>query len=147
MNATTSLYDTIVAVCPIVGVSVGVWADKTTWRIDFDPSATAAQQAAALVVVQNFDPTAPINNPLYVSTTSVLSLLTLAEYKAIMQFAAADLVSVIGTGQLSMWLDLTRLDGQINLNDPVTQSVAQYLITNNLLTAARAAVIFAPPTT
>ena len=52
------LSDAISAVCPIQGVSMGRAQDKSTWRIDFDPSATDTQKAAAQTVVQNFDVTA-----------------------------------------------------------------------------------------
>jgi hypothetical protein len=41
-------------VCPILGVSIGDQADKSTWSIVFDPSASAAQQQAAQTVITNF---------------------------------------------------------------------------------------------
>lgn len=44
------------AVAPVVGVSFGRRDDKATWRIDFEPSVTAEQRAAAQVVVDGFDP-------------------------------------------------------------------------------------------
>ena len=47
MLAPFELHKGIAAVCPIDGVSVGDPADKKTWRIDFSPNATPAQQAAA----------------------------------------------------------------------------------------------------
>lgn len=43
------------AVCPIRGVSVGNAADKATWRIDFDPAATAQQRTDAAAVLSAFD--------------------------------------------------------------------------------------------
>jgi hypothetical protein len=49
------------AVCPIQGVSVGNPADKATWRIDYHPSATAAQKAAAQQVVDGW--TDPLPTP------------------------------------------------------------------------------------
>ena len=54
-----ALHSQIAAVCPIVGVAVGNLADKTTWRIAFDPAATAPQQQAAQNVVAAFNPNAP----------------------------------------------------------------------------------------
>ena len=45
----------IVAVCPAVGVSIGVDYDPATVRIDFAPEATAQQRADALAVVNSFD--------------------------------------------------------------------------------------------
>lgn len=46
-------------VAPINSVSIGDWSDKTTWRIDFKPEATAQQQADALDVIDAID----INEP------------------------------------------------------------------------------------
>jgi hypothetical protein len=36
---------------PILGVSIGDPGNRTTWRVDFDPSATAAHKATAATVV------------------------------------------------------------------------------------------------
>ena len=41
------LHQKIAAVCPIVGVAIGDPTNPATWRIDYDPSATPAQQQAA----------------------------------------------------------------------------------------------------
>lgn len=49
------LHDALAAVAPIDGVLVGNPADKTTWRIDFRPSATADQKVAAANVIASFD--------------------------------------------------------------------------------------------
>jgi hypothetical protein len=47
------------AVCPAIdGVSIGNWADRGTWRVDFQPAATAPQRAAAANVIATFDPNA-----------------------------------------------------------------------------------------
>ncbi len=54
----SALVGAIAAVCPILGVSVGDWTNKATWRIDFDPAATAPQIAAAQAAMQAFDPVA-----------------------------------------------------------------------------------------
>jgi hypothetical protein len=45
------VHEAIEAVCPIVGVSIGDKADKSTWRIDFADNATEEQRAAAQVVL------------------------------------------------------------------------------------------------
>ena len=42
--------------CPIVGVSIGGWEDKTTWRITYQPQATEVQRSAAQAVIDIFDP-------------------------------------------------------------------------------------------
>lgn len=44
---------------PIVGVSIGKAADKSTWRIDFDASATPQQRTQAAQLVATFDPKDP----------------------------------------------------------------------------------------
>ena len=49
------LTEQVAAVCPIEGVSVGDWADKRTWRIDFAATASADEQAAARAVMADFD--------------------------------------------------------------------------------------------
>jgi hypothetical protein len=56
----TALHNAVAAVCPIVGVSVKDPADKTTWRIDFDPNATHPQREAAEAELQAFDPSKPV---------------------------------------------------------------------------------------
>lgn len=50
-----NLHNQISAVCPIQGISIALETDKSTWRIDFDLSATPAQKAAAQTVLQAFD--------------------------------------------------------------------------------------------
>lgn len=45
----------VAAVCPIHGVSIGRWEDKSTWRIHFKEDATAEQRQAAKEVLQAFD--------------------------------------------------------------------------------------------
>lgn len=41
-------------VCPIYGISFGNLDDKTTWRIDYDESATDAQKKSAEIIVNEF---------------------------------------------------------------------------------------------
>lgn len=40
---------------PIAGVSIGREDDRDTWRIDFAPGATPAEQAAAAQILSGFD--------------------------------------------------------------------------------------------
>lgn len=46
------------AVCPIDGVAIKTITDKTKWRIDFAPEATAEQRASAQSTLDAFDVTA-----------------------------------------------------------------------------------------
>lgn len=56
MSTFASRLDSEVSVvCPIYGVSIGRKNDKSTWRIDFAPEATAQQRLAAQSVVDAFD--------------------------------------------------------------------------------------------
>ena len=55
MSALTKLDAAIAAVCPILGVSVGRWNDKASWRINFKPEATVQQRADAQTVLLAFD--------------------------------------------------------------------------------------------
>ena len=72
----TDLHNAIAAVCPILGVSVGSWTDKSTWQINFAPSATDPQKTAAQTVVTNFDPTAPDLDDQFVSDTNRQNIVT-----------------------------------------------------------------------
>lgn len=58
MTLAAKLDAAIKAVCPIHGVSIGRLDDKATWRIDFKDEATPEQRAAAIAVIDAFDPTA-----------------------------------------------------------------------------------------
>lgn len=55
INATIALDRAIRSICPIDGVSIGNSQDKSTWRIDFADSATAAQRALARAVLNEFN--------------------------------------------------------------------------------------------
>lgn len=73
-SAASQLHAQILAACPIDGVSVGLWGDKATWRVDFKPEATQAQRGAAQAVVNAFDPSAA-KDPVVLSTDDVLAVL------------------------------------------------------------------------
>lgn len=49
------VYNAVAAVCPVNGVALIDPANSATWRIDYDPSATPAQQTAAQNVITNFN--------------------------------------------------------------------------------------------
>jgi hypothetical protein len=44
---------------PIIGVSIGVIADRATWQVQYDPSASGAQQAQGESIRATFDVNAP----------------------------------------------------------------------------------------
>jgi hypothetical protein len=75
MRTTAELHSSIAAICPIRGVSVGDWNDRRTWRVDFDPAATAAQRAAAQSVMDTFDPVGQSRDELIASDADYADLL------------------------------------------------------------------------
>ena len=57
-NLAQQIYDTLLAQSiPIESISIGRRTDRATWRIDFAPSATDDQRAAAAALMAAFDPT------------------------------------------------------------------------------------------
>lgn len=77
---------------PIDGVSIGDENDKTTWRIDFKPSATEEQKAAARAALMSYEekPEAPP-----VTANDVLDILV---QEGVIQKAKADAVRAKGRG-------------------------------------------------
>lgn len=58
-SATAILHALVQAVAPtMVGVSIGSWADRATWKVSYDPGnpPTPAQISAAQNVIAGFDP-------------------------------------------------------------------------------------------
>ncbi len=55
MSIESTVTAAVAAVAPINGISFGDLSDKSTWRIDFQPSATDQQKAAAQAVIDNFN--------------------------------------------------------------------------------------------
>lgn len=56
------IHKEISAICPIDGISIGRKTDRSTWRIDFQSSATQTQKAAAQAILASFDFSAPTRN-------------------------------------------------------------------------------------
>ncbi|RPJ38010.1 MAG: hypothetical protein EHM35_05485 [Planctomycetaceae bacterium] len=67
----SDLHVAIELVCPIYGVSIGRWADKSTWRIDFKPGTTPEQERLAKAIMANFDPKPP-KAPEYIGAPRVI---------------------------------------------------------------------------
>lgn len=74
MAKPADLHDAIAAVCPIAGVRIGDWANKATWGIDFDSSATAQQKTDAQTALTNFDPLAPTRLSVFASDAGAQDL-------------------------------------------------------------------------
>lgn len=71
-TASQILNDAISSVCPVDGVSVGYPADKSTWRVDYSPSATPEQLAAANTIIDSFDIETAIKNHVLISAVNDL---------------------------------------------------------------------------
>ena len=56
MSSSLMLYSAASAVCPISGASIGNPNNPATWRLDYQPGATAEQIAAAQQVLAAFSP-------------------------------------------------------------------------------------------
>lgn len=78
----------------------------------------------------------------YLPMFTLLGRLTIAEYTAIRQAAAAQLAA--GSGQLEQWLDMARTaPNGVNLTDAVTIAAKASIVGAGLLTQARADAVFA----
>jgi hypothetical protein len=104
-----------------------------TWLDQAQAMPTADEVTAAIAAL----PPAPV----HVAAAVLLGRLTLAEYTAIRQAAAAALAA--GNGQLEQWLDMARTSvAGIDLNDPATVAAKAALVSAKLLTQARADAVF-----
>jgi hypothetical protein len=127
INNIQQFHAAIAAVCPIVGVA----ADGT---IFYDPTATPTQRAAAAAAAQAYTDVPPQ----LMDIGQVLSRLTDGEYTALFTFAQTH-------PALHRVLQYIK---QIDLTQSNVQTLIQALVTANVLTQARANVVFvAPPPT
>mgnify|MGYP003394533880 CR=1 FL=1 len=80
------LHTLVAAVAPINGVSIGRWADKTTWRVDYRAEATQSQKDAAQMVIAAFDVNAPLPlSTLATTLDAATATPTLVTIKAVFQ--------------------------------------------------------------
>jgi hypothetical protein len=131
MDAGT-LYDAIIPVCPIETTRVGVADDRSTWTYEAKAGATAQQKAAA----DNVIATIPIDTLGSLATSEFISRWTNAEYRKLLDRRMAD------NGKLGKDWDVTTADGSIPLDKQRTQNLKADLVTQAILTQARADEIF-----
>jgi len=124
INNLQQFHAAIAAVCPIVGVS----ADGT---IFFDPSATPPQKAAAQSAAASYTDVPPQ----LMTIDLALGRMTDAEYAALFTLAQSR-PAVHRLLQYIKQMDLTQTN---------VQNLIQGLVTANVLTSARAAVVFVAP--
>ena len=98
----TKLDQALKAVAPVDGVSVGVLTDKTTWRVDFQTTATDAQKAAAQAVIDNCDLTTIFAAPRVWTPYEFYQKFTAAERAALKRYRD-DYMVWRGYQRLRMW--------------------------------------------
>jgi len=128
----STLYDAIAEVCPVVSVSVGKADDRSTWSFIPTEAATQAQIDAGNNVIA----TIPINPLGVVSTGDFIARWTNAEYKALQLRRTSD------NGKMAKDWDNVTSDPSINMNKKKTQTLKSSLVTDGILTQARADEIF-----
>jgi hypothetical protein len=132
MDAAT-LHDAIAEVSPITSCSVGKADDRSTWTWVPGPGATQPQIDAGNNVIA----TIPINPLATVSTGDFIARWTNAEYKALQLRRTTD------NGKMAKDWDNVTSDAAINMNKKKTQTLKSSLVTDGILTQARADEIFA----
>jgi len=124
INNLQQFHSAIAAVCPIVGVG----GDGT---IFYDPAATAAQKAAAVVAANGYSDVPPQ----VIDITLAVGRMTDAEYTALHTFASTH-------PALHRVLNYIRT---IDLTQTNVQNLIAALVTAGILTQARADVVFVAP--
>lgn len=135
MNAST-LHEAIADVCPVVSTKVGDADDRATWTFEPEVSATQAQIDAANNVIA----TIPIEPLGYISAAEFLARWTNAEYLNLEKKRAAD-IAANKVGNAKNW-DIVIGDAVIDMNKKKTQALKTDLVTDGILTQARADEIF-----
>jgi hypothetical protein len=132
MDAAT-LHDAIAEVSPITSCSVGKADDRSTWTWVPGPDATQAQIDAGNNVIA----TIPMTTPTTLAVADWIGRFTNAEYRA----ATAQTWRQTG-GNAKNW-DVVAFDPSINLNKKKVATLKTSLVTDGILTQARADEIFA----
>jgi predicted extracellular nuclease len=132
MDAGT-LYDAIAEVSPVVSTSVGNANDRATWTWVPGTNATQPQIDAGNNVVA----TIPVETKATVSTADFIGRFTNAEYRA-----ATATTWRQTAGNAKNW-DTVVFEPSINMNKKKVTTLKDSLVTDGILTQARADEIFA----
>jgi hypothetical protein len=131
MDAGT-LHNAIAEVCPVASVTVGDANNRSTWS--FVPGAGATQ--AQIDAGNNVIATIPIDAKSTVVTSEIIGRFTNAEYRA------ATATTWRGTaGNAKNW-DVVFFDTALNMNKKKVTTLRTSLVTDGILTQARADEIF-----
>jgi hypothetical protein len=132
MNAAT-LHDAISEVSPVISTSVGKSDDRSTWTWEPGANATQSQIDAGNNVVA----TIPVAIKATLLPVDFVARFTNAEYRAVTAAAWR------GTaGNAKNW-DVVVFDTAINMNKKKVTTLKNSLVTDGILTQARADEIFA----
>jgi hypothetical protein len=131
MDAGT-LNDAIAEVSPVVSTSVGKADDRSTWTWVPGPSATQPQIDAGNNVIA----TIPIETKATLATSEFIGRFTNAEYRA-----ATATTWRQTAGNAKNW-DVVVFDPSINMNKKKVDTLKTSLVTDGILTQARADEIF-----
>jgi len=131
MDAGT-LYDAIAEVSPVVSCSIGKADDRSTWKWEPGAGATQAQKDAGDNIVATI-PMEPLGT---LPTGDFIARFTNGEYKALQLRRTSD------NGKMAKDWDNVTSDPSINLNKKKTQTLKANLVTDGILTQARADEIF-----
>jgi hypothetical protein len=131
MDATT-LYDAIAEVSPVTSTSVGRADDRSTWTWVPGTNATQPQIDAGNNVIA----TIPIEIKATLTAADFIGRFTNAEYRAATATAWRQTA-----GNAKNW-DVVVFDATINMNKKKVTTLKTSLVTDGILTAARADEIF-----
>jgi hypothetical protein len=126
------LNDAIAEVCPVVSTSVGKSDDRATWTWTPGAGATQPQIDAGNNVIA----TIPIDQKATLASSEFIGRFTNAEYRA----ATATTWRQAG-GNAKNW-DVVVFDPVVNLNKKKATTLKTSLVTDGILTQARADEIF-----
>jgi len=132
MDAGT-LHDAIAEVSPVTSTTVGKADDRSTWTWIPGEGATQSQIDAGNNVVA----TIPVEPKSTVPTGDFIARWSNAEYKALQLRRTSD------NGKMAKDWDNVTSDAAINMNKKKTQTLKTSLVTDGILTQARADEIFA----
>lgn len=127
------LYENISPVCPIVGTTVNHPTDRAQWFYEPRPEATASQKTAANNVVA----TIPATIASRVQVEEFINRWTNAEYKALQLKRTSD------NGHTAKVWDGICSSGYIDMNRTKVKNLKADLVTDGVITQARADELFA----
>jgi len=135
MDAGT-LYNAISEVCPILDAKCLSSTDRASWTYEADPSATQPQKDAADNVILTIpaEPLSPVEPGEFVTR------FTDAEYLLLEQKKQTDITG--GDASLSRIWDIVIGSNQLDFNSSNAQTLKDRLVTDGILTQARADAIF-----